>query len=273
MSPPSPTTLIDIGGAIEYRLERAEGGAQALTPLVFLHEGLGSLALWRDFPDRVREATGGRSMLVYSRHGYGQSAPVTEPRTSRYMHDEALVVLPALLAELGLERPVLIGHSDGGSIALIHAGAGHPVAGLALLAPHVFVEDRTIAGIEAARSAYAETNLAERMSRYHRDADATFRGWNDVWLSAEFRHWNIEDYLAGVDAPVLLVQGDADDYGSLAQLDAIERSVSGPVDRVVYAGGGHAPHLDHADETVAAVARFVRALASASSPDVHKAAE
>jgi pimeloyl-ACP methyl ester carboxylesterase len=254
------TALIDIDGAIEYRLEPGVKGASGLAPLVFLHEGLGSVALWRDFPDRVRGATGGRAMLVYSRHGYGQSAPIPSARTARYMHDEALVVLPCLLDELGLARPVLIGHSDGGSIALIYAGSGHPVAGLALLAPHVFVEDRTIAGIEAARTAYRETDLAARMARYHRDADLTFRGWNDIWLSAEFRHWNIEDYLGGIDGSVLLVQGDADDYGSLAQLDAIEAGVNGPVERVVFAGGGHAPHLDHPDETVAAISRFVTTL-------------
>jgi pimeloyl-ACP methyl ester carboxylesterase len=176
------------------------------------------------------------------------------------MHHEAAVVLPAVLAHFGLDRPVLVGHSDGASIALLYAGAGQPLAGLVLLAPHVFVEDRSIAGIEAARVAFAETDLAERLARYHLDVESTFRGWNDVWLSAEFRSWNIEDRLPAIDCPILLVQGADDQYGSLAQLDAIERGVGGPCRRVVLPGVGHSPHLEAPDATHEAVVAFVRAL-------------
>ena len=198
------------GGAIEYEVI---GDPSAPEPLVFLHEGLGSVELWRGFPAAVAAATG-RWALVYSRHGYGRSSVVTTARRPDYMHREADVVLPALLALLDIERPVLVGHSDGASIALLHAGAGHPVAGLVLLAPHVFVEDRSVAGIAAARDAYRTTGLAEAMRKYHTDGDATFRGWNDIWLSPEFRDWNIEDRLPGIDCPVLVVAGEDDEYGT-----------------------------------------------------------
>jgi pimeloyl-ACP methyl ester carboxylesterase len=226
---------------------------------VFLHEGLGSLDLWRSFPDDVRAESGEPATVVYSRHGYGRSDPVVEPRPVSYMHDEADEVLPALLELLGIERPLLIGHSDGASIALLYAGAGHHVAGLALIAPHVFVEDCSIDGIAAAREAYERLDLRARMARHHVDADATFRGWNDVWLSPAFRSWDITDRLAIVDAPVLLVQGTEDQYGSLAQLDAIERAASGPVTRLVLPGVGHAPHIEASTEVLAAVTAFVKA--------------
>jgi pimeloyl-ACP methyl ester carboxylesterase len=249
--------LADIGGAsIEYELE--EGAAP---PLVFLHEGLGSVELWRGFPAAVRAATG-RKTLVYSRAGHGRSSVVRTPREPRYMHDEALDVLPEVIDRFGLEAPVLIGHSDGASIAIIYAGAGlGPVAGLVLLAPHVFVEDRSIDGIEAARTAYADTDLPRRMARYHVDACATFRGWNDVWLSPEFRDWNIESSLAGIDCPILVVQGEDDAYGTMAQVDAIERGATAApsFERLALPGCGHAPHVDHPAETTAAVVAFVSA--------------
>jgi len=176
------------------------------------------------------------------------------------MHREALEVLPEVLAQLGLERPVLIGHSDGASIALLHAGSGHPVAGLVLLAPHVFVEDVSVAGIAAAAAAYSSTGLRARLARYHDDVDGVFWGWNDVWRSAEFRGWDIQPALAGIDVPVLAVQGDADDYGTLAQLDAIEAGVRGPFERHVVPGGTHVLHTGDASALVAVVARFVRVL-------------
>ena len=228
-----------------------------MSPLVFLHEGLGSIELWRGFDDDVRRATGGAPALTFARHGYGGSAPAAMPRGVGYMHHEADVVLPALLAALEVERPVLIGHSDGASIALLYAGAGHPVAGLVCIAPHVFVEDESIAGIASARDAFVGTDMAARLARYHADPVATFRGWNDIWLSPEFRNWNIEERLPGVTAPTLLVQGTSDRYGTLAQLDAIERGVAGPVARRVVDGAGHAPHLDDRDAVVRAVATFV----------------
>lgn len=216
--------------------------------LVFLHEGLGSVELWRDFPARVHAATG-RRVFLYSRAGHGWSDLPDGPRTPRFMHEEALDVLPRLLAEHGLERPVLIGHSDGASIALIHASE-HPVAGLVLLAPHVFVEDVTVTSIEEARTAFETTDLKARMARYHRDPERTFRLWNDIWLDPAFRDWSIEDVLAGVTAPTLLIQGAHDQYGTLAQLDPIRG------ERVVL-DARHAPHLEAPDETLRAVTEFL----------------
>jgi pimeloyl-ACP methyl ester carboxylesterase len=195
--------------------------------------------------------------VAYSRHGYGRSAAAVDPRPVTYMHDEALIVLPALLDALGVECPLLVGHSDGASIAIIHAGSGHPVAGLVLIAPHVFVEPVGLEGIEAARVAYDDGDLRARLERHHDDADATFRGWNDIWLAPEFRTWNIEAYLPSVSAPVLVVQGDHDQYGTLAQVDAIERSVAGRVERLVIAGAGHAPHQHAGADVVAAIRRFM----------------
>ena len=238
---------------------RAADPSDGRPPLVFLHEGLGSIDLWRSFPDAVRAATGAPTTVVYSRHGYGRSDPVGEPRPVSYMHTEADEVLPALLAHLGIERSVLVGHSDGASIALLHAGAEHPVAGLVLLAPHVMVEDESVAGIAAAREAYEHGGLRRRMVRHHVDVDATFRGWNDVWLSPAFRSWDITDRLGAIDAPVLAVQGSQDQYGTLAQLDAIEHGVKGPFTRLVIPGAGHAPHLDAPTETLAAITTFIAA--------------
>jgi pimeloyl-ACP methyl ester carboxylesterase len=229
--------------------------AGAEPALVFLHEGLGSVALWRDFPARLAAATGRRA-LIYSRAGHGFSDLPDGDRTPRFMHEEALDVLPELLRVAGIERPVLVGHSDGGSIALIHASA-HPVSGLVLLAPHVFVEELSVASIQEARTTFETTDLGERMGRYHRDAERTFRLWNDIWLAHEFRSWNIEDVLSGVSAPTLLIQGANDQYGTLAQIEAIERGVRGPVQRAVL-DCRHAPHVEAPDDTLAAAAAFLR---------------
>ncbi len=231
--------------------------AGAEPALVFLHEGLGSVTLWRDFPARLAGATGRRALL-YSRAGHGESHVPDAPRTPRFMHDEALSVLPPLLEHFGLREPILVGHSDGGSIALIHA-ASHPVSGLVCLAPHVFVEDLSVASISEARETFETTDLGERMGRYHRDAEATFRLWNDIWLAPEFRDWNIEDVLPGVSAPTLLIQGEHDQYGTLAQLDAIERGVAGAVTRVVV-DARHAPHLEAPEATLAAATEFILGL-------------
>jgi pimeloyl-ACP methyl ester carboxylesterase len=242
-------------GPLHVRVHQGTDGAGP--PVVFLHEGLGSLDLWKGFVDDVRAALGGVTAVAYSRHGYGRSAAAVDPRPVTYMHDEALIVLPALLDALGIECPLLVGHSDGASIAIIHAGSGHPVAGLVLIAPHVFVEPVGIEGIEAARVAYDDGDLRARLERHHDDADATFRGWNDIWLAPEFRTWNIEGYLPSVSAPVLVVQGEHDQYGTLAQVDAIERGVAGRVERLVIAGAGHAPQQHAGADVVAAIRRFV----------------
>ncbi|HEX3136302.1 MAG TPA: alpha/beta hydrolase, partial [Casimicrobiaceae bacterium] len=242
--------FFDVAG---HRLECVRiRGAKSAPTLVFLHEGLGSVALWKDFPARVAEATG-CPVLVYSRAGYGRSSPAVLPRVPNYMHVEALTVLPALLDRLGIADPVLVGHSDGASIALLHAGSGsRPVRALVALAPHVFVEDMSIASIDEVRRQYETTDLREKLARRHADPDAAFRGWNDVWLAPAFRSWNIEACLPGVRCPLLLIQGRDDEYGSAAQLDAIERQVGGKVARIELADCRHSPHRDQPEATLAA---------------------
>jgi pimeloyl-ACP methyl ester carboxylesterase len=227
-------------------------------PLVLLHEGLGSAGLWRDFPGRLNAATG-RRVLAFSRFGHGRSDPPAEPRTPAFFHDEALDVLPELLPQLDAEAPILVGHSDGASIALIHA-AYHRVTGLALIAPHVFVEDVTIAEIEQTRERYADGALRERMARHHDDPDAAFHGWCDVWLDPAFREWRIDSDAAGVTAPMLLVQGEDDPYGTLEQIDRIQAGVRGPVERLVVPGAGHSPQLERPEAVLAAIGAFVARL-------------
>ncbi|MCL2393085.1 MAG: alpha/beta hydrolase [Acidimicrobiaceae bacterium] len=221
-----------------------------------LHEGLGSARLWRSLPAALAARTGRRT-ITWSRHGYGQSAPAPLPRRPSYMHDEATQVLPEFLAALEIDEPVLIGHSDGASIALIHAGVGHPAESIVAIAPHVFVEDVTIAEIEEARHRFTTSDLPSRMARHHADANATFRGWNDIWLSTEFRDWSIEDQLSGIRCPVLLIQAADDPYGTFDQLDRIEAGVAGGVQRLALKEGGHSPHLTHGDEIAGAVVDFL----------------
>lgn len=253
-------TLIQVaGGPIDAEFFHAEIG-EPKTPLVFLHEGLGSIGLWRSFPADVRAACGGPATLVYSRHGYGHSGPPDLPRPVSYMHQEADVVLPEVLSTFVVERPIVIGHSDGASIALLYAAAGYDVAGLVLIAPHVFVEDITIMAIETARVAYETTELRTKLARHHNDVDAAFLGWNDIWLSPDFRDWNIEACLASITCPILLIQSEADPYGTTSQLDAIQHGVQGPTTRLLVSTPGHAPHLEASSETVAAAAWFIRSL-------------
>jgi len=243
------------GHRIEYQdIPAARAGLPAL---IVLHEGLGSLALWRDFPANLAAATGCRT-VTYSRRGYGKSAPMTAARKVDYMHREALEDLPALRAAFDLENPILVGHSDGGSIALIHAGTGKwPVRALVLEAPHVFVEDISIQGIAQAKVDYDQGELRRRLGRYHDDVDHAFRGWDDVWLSPEFRSWNIEEFLAGISCPILAIQGRDDQYGTLKQLDAIEARVKGPFERLVLDRCGHSPHRDQEKSVREAMARFI----------------
>jgi pimeloyl-ACP methyl ester carboxylesterase len=246
------------GHRLEYQLIAAS--AAAAPTLILLHEGLGSLAQWRDFPARLAQATG-CATLVYSRLGYGQSDALTEARRVDYMHVEALETLPALRDALAIADPILVGHSDGASIALVHAGARRwPVRGLILEAPHVFVEDVTVASIAAAKEAYRTSDLRARLGRYHRDVDGAFRGWNDIWLDPEFRAWNIEDYLPAITRPVLVIQGEDDEYGTSAQLDAIREKVAGTVETLLLKDCKHSPHRDQPDATLAAMTRFVAAI-------------
>lgn len=255
--PAGVTATIRLGrGALEYRW--IDGTDPARAPLVFLHEGLGCAAMWLRFPEQLARATG-RSALVYSRHGYGASAPLTAPRDAGYLHEEADRVLPELLDRLGVERPLLVGHSDGASIALLYAGA-QTAAGVVAMAPHVIVEPETLAGVAAAEVEFAAGGLADRLAWYHDDPETVFRSWAGVWRSPEFAGWNALDRLPGIRCPVLLVQGDRDRYGTMRQLDAVQRRVSGPVRRLELPGCGHAPHLERAEEVRAAVADHAREL-------------
>jgi pimeloyl-ACP methyl ester carboxylesterase len=236
-------------------------GDPARPAIVLLHEGLGSVSLWRDLPQRLAERTG-CAVFAYSRYGYGRSDVLREPREPNYMHHEAEVVLPELLARLGIERPILFGHSDGASIALIYAGA-HPgaVRALVLEAPHVFVEEISVRSIVEAKTAYATTDLPAKLARHHMNSDATFAGWNDIWLDQRFRDWNIEAYASRIDCPVLVIQGDADEYGTTAQLDAIAARVSG-AQVLLVPGAGHSPHRDAPELVLDRVAAFVAAIAA-----------
>ncbi len=253
---PRANLRVSLDGA-ELEVFTIPPARSACPTLVFLHEGLGSAALWRDFP-RVLASSSGFGAVVYSRRGNGFSSPLARPRNARYMHDEALVVLPALLAELEIDQAVLVGHSDGASIALIYA-AEHPdaVRGLVLEAPHLFVEELSLHSIAAVREAYDRGDLRARMAPYHADVDRTFYGWNDVWLSPEFREWNVESYAARLRAPVLALQGLEDEYGTPAQLESIARRAPAPVDRIALARCGHAPHRERRMLVEAAVAAWL----------------
>jgi pimeloyl-ACP methyl ester carboxylesterase len=231
-------------------------------PLVLLHEGLGSVGLWRDFPQRLAAATRGR-VVAFSRFGHGDSDPPPQRRTPSFMHEEALEVLPQVLSAVGARDPILVGHSDGASIALIYASEHHPKAVVAI-APHVFVEEICLTEIRAAKSAYETTGLRQRMAQHHRDPDQAFYGWNDVWLHPEFPKWDLRSELSAITCPLLLIQGERDQYGTLAQLDEIEHRVSAPVDRV-HLDCQHSPPTERPTETVAAIAEWLTALRSAGS--------
>lgn len=232
---------------------------EAAPTLVFLHEGLGCVALWKDFPDRVAEATGW-GVLVYSRAGYGGSDPVHVPRPLSYLHSEGLEVLPRVLDAAGVRRAILVGHSDGASIALINAGGVRDprVSGAVIMAPHVFNEQRAVDSIRKTQAAYESGTLREGLARYHGDnVDVAFWGWCRAWLDPEFWHWKLEQYLAPIAIPLLLIQGKDDEYGSAAQIEAIERQVTGSVETLWLPRCGHVPHRDQPEATLRAIRSFV----------------
>jgi len=227
--------------------------------IVMLHEGLGSIAMWRDFPEQLAQATG-CGVLVYSRYGHGKSERLAEKRSVDFMHHEAKVVLPELLRQFELQRPILLGHSDGASIALIYAGTWpERVRGLVLEAPHVFVEDVSIQSITAIRRLYESSDLPQRLARYHDHVDETFRGWNDIWLDPRFRDWNIEEYLAAICCPTIVIQGRNDEYGTLAQVAAIQRRVLA-TQSLILPLCGHSPQRDQPSLTLDAISKFIATL-------------
>ena len=233
--------------------------AGGLAPLVFLHEGLGSVSLWRDWPQRLCDATG-RAGVVYSRQGSGRSDPVPDVRgvgrlRPDYMHREALDVLPALLAGLGINTPVLVGHSDGATIALLHASR-HTVAACVVMAPHVVVEDVSVRSIAQAREAFLDRGLRERLARHHADVDGAFWQWNDIWLDPAFRSFDIRAECAAITAPLLAIQGEDDEYGTMAQIDEIARAA--PQTRLLkLAAFGHSPQRDQPEAALAAIRAFL----------------
>lgn len=237
------------------RIETLRLGPRGEPVLVFLHEGLGSAGLWRDFPEKLSRATG-LGAFIYSRAGYGKSDPAPLPRPVRYMHDEA-ALLPRILAAAGIGDPLLVGHSDGASIALVYAGEGNPARALVLEAPHVFAEEEGLQSIARMRQRYLHTDLRARLARWHDQVDAAFYGWNDPWLHPDFRRWNIAGSLPRIAAPMLLVQGLDDEYGTRRQLDAISAGAKGRVETLLLPDCGHSPHRDRPEETLQAMARFV----------------
>ena len=250
------SSVLTIGGKRLETLCHGPSPDRAPT-IVMLHEGLGCVALWRDFPQKLAAATG-FGVFAYSRAGYGQSDPVVLPRPLDYMTREARETLPELLAAIGLQRGVLLGHSDGASIAAIYAGSVEDfrVRGLVLMAPHVFTEPSGLAAIAAAREAYESGDLRAKLAKYHRDVDNAFRGWNGAWLDPGFKAWNIADCIDYWRVPALAIQGVGDPYGTLAQIREIEARAYSPVDVEIVEGCKHSPHLEQPERTLAAIADF-----------------
>src|ERR1041385_31477 len=247
--------FVDIGDSrIEY-VRIAGAGPQ----LVLLHEGLGSVAMWRDFPAALAAATGSE-VVVYSRRGYGRSSPLKAPRALDYMHVEAREGLPELLNALDIKQADLLRHSDGASIALIYAGSRLASVGIIVVAPHVFVEDVTVTSIAAAKEAYRTTDLSQRLGRYHESPDDAFWGWNDIWLNSEFLNWNIEDLVPKITVPILAIQGQGDEYGTAAQVETIRRLARAPCQVELLPDCRHSPHRDQPQRTIDLIKKFRAAI-------------
>jgi len=255
----TPTGFLTIGGAsLEYKW-LAPASAAAPT-IVMLHEGLGSVGLWGDFPEKLQQATGA-GIFIYSRAGYGQSSPAALPRPLDYMQREALDVLPKILDAIAFKRGLLLGHSDGASIATIYAGAhqDHRLQGLVLLAPHFIVEDISVTSIAATKASYETADLKTKLARWHKDVDNAFYGWNGAWLDPKFRAWDISEYLAYIRVPVLILQGENDHYGTLRQVEIAQDECYCPVDFKLISDAGHSPHRDASAATLDAIAQFAKA--------------
>jgi len=256
----SPTGFLTIGASdLEYRM--IGPSPQDAPTIVMLHEGLGSAGLWGDFPEKLQAATSA-AIFAYSRAGYGASTPAKLPRAVDYMHAEALDVLPKLLDQIGFRRGLLLGHSDGASIAAIYAGShqDHRVEGVVMIAPHFIVEDISVTSIAKIRTAYETTELKTKLARWHKDVDNAFYGWNDAWLNPAFRNWDISEYLAYIRVPVAILQGADDEYGTMRQIEIAREECYCPVDVTVIPGAGHQPHREAPGATLDAVQEFANAV-------------
>jgi len=256
----SPTGFLRVGAAdLEYRMI---GPAPDAAPtIVMLHEGLGSVGLWGDFPEKLQAATG-CGVFAYSRAGYGASSPVTLPRPLDYMHIEASDVLPKVLDAIGFRRGLLLGHSDGASIVAIYAGSrqDHRVKGVVMIAPHFIVEDISVKSIAEIKDAYETNELRAKLARWHKDVDNAFYGWNGAWLDPKFRDWDISEYLAYIRVPVAVVQGELDQYGTMRQVEIAKDECYCPVDVTVVPAAGHSPHREAPEATLDAITQFASAV-------------
>ena len=250
-------SFVEVDGKLEVLDLPATRADRA--PILLLHEGLGSVSMWRGFPQRLAEATGSR-VVAYSRHGFGRSSPRIRPWTPRFVHEEALEVVPALRERLELEQPLLLGHSTGASMALVHAGADRwPVAAVVAMAPLTDVQQSNVESITRARTLYETTDWRDKLGRHHDDVDAVFYGWNDTWTRPEFRTWNLRADLAGIRAPILAILGKGDEYASPAQVELIRTRARGArsFEFLHLDACGHAPHRDQPEAVLAAVIRLL----------------
>lgn len=255
-----PSGFLRVGSSdLEYRMFGPP--PEAAPTVVMLHEGLGSAALWGDFPEKLQAETG-LGVFAYSRAGYGASSPTKLPRPLDYMHVEAREVLPGVLEAIGFRQGLLLGHSDGASIAAIYAGSrqDHRVRGVVMIAPHFIVEDVSVKSIAEIRTAYENTGLKAKLARWHKDVDNAFYGWNGAWLDPEFRHWDISEYLAYIRVPVAVIQGGCDQYGTMRQVEIAREECYCPVDVTVIPGAGHSPHREAAGATLDAIVGFASAV-------------
>ncbi len=263
MTPPLADQTITIWlDGVSIQARQISGGTElsdGKPVLVFLHEGLGCIGMWKDFPDALVAATGCPA-LIYDRPGHGGSGPETKARDTRFFENEAYDILPALLAHCGVSNPILVGHSDGGTIALLHAGS-NPVLGVITEAAHVFVEEESLDGVTAAEQAWKDHNFRKRLARYHGDGTtAMFRAWADMWSADWFRDWNIEAALPSITCPVLAIQGKDDEYGTEAQITAITQGAAGSVEHMMVPNCGHAPHIQARDIVLSRMVDFIQPL-------------